>query len=201
MMYCKNCPNANNGDKLGRPIITHPQGNYLQVQIKLMQRFIGVVDGTMFSEDNDLSQYGVKQPVSVKLVRGKKAYKYDGVLNGNRIVFEDNGDLPLGTYDLVIDLDFANESKAHYNRHAFLQIIHETATGGRYENNDANILASYPVLDGVTTAITVGDDSVTISENGKYKGDETPNDDNADISAAYGDESMVVGDDEVTLTL
>jgi hypothetical protein len=82
-----------------------------------------------------------------------------------------------------------------------LQIIKETTAGGQYENNDANILASYPVLDGVTTAITVGDGNVTISENGKYKGDETPNDDNADISADYGDESMIVGDDEVILTL
>lgn len=200
-MNCKNCPNATNGDKLGRPVITHPQGNYLQVQIKLKKRFIGVVDGNEFHEDNDLSQYGITQPISVTLVRGKKEYHFDGTLNGNSIVFTDEGNLPLGTYDLVIDLDFANESKAHYNRHAFLQIIHETATGGKYENNDANILASYPVLDGVTTAITVGDTDVTISESGKYTGDETPNDDNADISAAYGDESMVVGDDEVTLTL
>ena len=202
-MNCKNCPyiNGNGSNKIRKPIITHPQGNYLQMQIKLKQRFIGVVDGNEFYEDNDLSQYCITQPISVTLVRGKKEYHFDGTLNGNSIVFADEGNLPLGTYDLVIDMKVGNKSKSHFNHQSFLQIIQETSAGGRYENDDANILASYPVIDGVTTAINVGEDNVTISENGKYKGDETPNDDNADISAAYGDESMVVGEDEVTLTL
>lgn len=200
-MNCKICPYANSANKLRRPVITHPQGNYLQMQIRLKQRFIGVVDGTEIQEDNDLAQYGIQQPVNVRLVRGKREYRFDGDINGNRIVFTDGGSLPLGTYDLVIDMVTSNGEKMHYYHSSFVQIIQETSAGGRYENDDANIIAGYPVIDAVTTAITVGDGNVTISENGKYKGDETPNDDNADISAAYGDESMIVGDDEVILTL
>jgi len=201
-MNCKNCPYINSSaNKLKKPIITHPQGNYLQVQIKLKQRFVGVVDGNEFYEDVDLSNYSITQPISVTLVRGKKEYHFDGTLNGNRIVFTDEGNLPLGTYDLVIDMNVGNKSKSHFNHQSFLQIIRETSAGGQYENDEMNIIASYPVLDGVTTAITVGEDNVTISENGKFKGDDTPSDDNADITATYGDSSIEVGEDDVTITI
>lgn len=200
-MFCKNCPNATNGDKLGRPVITHPQGNYLQVQIKLKQRTIGVVDGSTVTEDVDPQDVGLVRNPIVILSRGKKEYKYKGEMNGNLVVFEDRGKLPVGTYDITIVFEYGVETPARYKQRTLLQIIDETTDGGQYENDEMNILASYPVLNGVTTAINVGEDNVTISENGKYKGDETPNDDNADISAAYGDESMIVGDDEVTLTL
>lgn len=195
-MDCSNCPHNNNTTK--RPVIRHTQGNVLQLSIPLTIRWHIVTDGVeQIVEQGTISH---DMDIRVVLSRGSKEYTYVPELYNNQVSIIEKGELPIGTYSIAIEIN-DDGNKQRYKKRTLLQIVDSTEDGQQYENNEMNVLAIYPVVEGVTTAIIVGDDDVIISENGKYKGDDTPNDDNADITAQYGDNSIEVGEDEVIINI
>ena len=202
-MNCKNCPyNNGSGGKIDRPVITHPQGNILNLSIAITTRAVSVVDGVENVEEaeQDLSSNLVGKPI-VELARGKMVYRYECEVFQNKVQLMDYGKLPVGSYNISILLDYGGGQQMRYRKRTILQIVEFTDDGGQYENDDFNVIAIYPIVKGKTTAISIGDADVTISENGKFKGDDTPSDDNADITATYGDSSIEVGEDDVTITI
>lgn len=195
-MDCSNCPHNNNTTK--RPVIRHTQGNVLQLSLPLTMRWHIVTDGVeQIVEKGTISH---DMDIRVVLSKGNKEYTYVPELYNNQVSIIDYGTLPIGTYSIAIEIN-DDGNRLRYKKRTLLQIVDSTEDGQQYENNEMNVLAFYPVVEGVTTAIIVGDDDVIISENGKYKGDDTPNDDNADITAQYGDNSIEVGEDEVIINI
>ena len=195
-MDCSNCPHNNNTTK--RPVIRHTQGNVLQLSIPLTIRWHIVTDGV--EQKIDQGSIDHNMGISVILTNGKHEHRYEPEIYNNQVTIIDKGELLIGTYSIAIEIN-DDGNKLRYKKRTLLQIVDSTEDGQQYENNEMNVLAFYPVVEGVTTAIIVGDDDVIISENGKYKGDDTPNDDNADITAQYGDNSIEVGEDEVIINI
>lgn len=206
MKCLENCPyingEGNGGTNKKRTIIRHPMGNYIQFLFPVTTRAVAVVDGVQSIEDTerDLSQGLVKKPV-LELAKGKTVFSYEGDLFQNKITFTDWGKLPLGIYDITLFLDWGEGGQMRYKKRTLLQIVDETEAGGQYENDEFNVIAVYPIIKGKTTAIIIGDDDVIISEAGQFKGDDTPNDSYADVTAIYGESSIEVKDDEVILTI
>ncbi len=198
-MNCKNCP-YNNGavGKLNRPVITHPHGNYLQLMIPLEFCWHIVSDGV--EQKNLQGTITNEMAVEVVLSRGKKEYSYKPEVVNNQVIIIDRGTLPIGTYDIAI-LIYDNGNRMRYKQRALLQVVDSVAQGVQYDNNEVNVFGIYPIVEGKITAISIGSDDVTLSENGKFQGDDTPEDNFADITAIYGDSSIEVSDDEVTLTI
>jgi len=163
---------------------------------------VAVVDGTEQVEEieRDLSGGLADAPI-VELSRGKKTIKRKCEIFQNRISFIDNGELPVGTYDITVLLNWEDGGKMRYKKRTLLQIVDTTAEGGQYDNDEFNVVAIYPIVEGETTAIIVGNDDVTISENGKFQGDDTPNDEYADVSSTYGQSNIEIEDDYVTLNI
>ena len=199
-MNCRNCPynNQGGGGQSSRPVIRHTQGNYLQLSIPITIRWHIVTDGV--EQKVEKGSIDRNMGISVILTNGKHEHRYEPEIYNNQVTILDRGTLTAGTYNIIIEIE-DNGAMLRYKKRTLLQIVDSTEDGQQYENNEMNVLAIYPIVEGVTTAIIVGDDDVVISENGKYKGDDTPNDDNADITAQYGESSIEVGDDEVIINL
>ena len=199
-MNCRNCPysGGGNGGKLNIPVITHPQGNYLQLMIPLEFCWHIVSDGV--EQKGSQGTITNEMAVEVVLSRGKKEYSYKPEVMNNQIIITDRGTLPIGTYDIAILID-DNGNLLRYKQRALLQVVDSVAQGVQYDNNEVNVFGVYPIVEGKITAISIGTDDVTLSENGKFQGDDTPEDNFADITAIYGDSSIEVSDDEVTLTI
>lgn len=201
-MNCRDCP-YNNGTsgKINRPVITHPQGNMINLTFPITTRAVAVVDGAEQVEEieADLSNGLVGKPI-VELSRDKKVLRFECEILNNKVNFIDYGKLPIGTYDISILLDWG-DTRMRYKKRTMLRIVDSTEDAVQYENDEFNVVAVYPIIKGKTTAIIIGDDDVIISEAGKFKGDDTPNDSYADVTAIYGESGIEVNDDEVILTI
>jgi hypothetical protein len=147
--------------------------------------------------EQKVSQGTVTNEMSVEVVlsRGKKEYSYKPYVMNNQVIITDRGTLPIGTYDIAI-LIYDNGNRMRYKQRALLQVVDSVAQGVQYNNNEVNVLGVYPIVEGKITAISIGTDDVTLSENGKFQGDDTPEDNFADITAIYGDSSIEVSDNE-----
>jgi hypothetical protein len=205
MKCLENCPLINgssDGTSKKRTIIRHPMGNFIQFLFPVTTRAVAVVDGSASIEEaeQDLAQGLVKKPI-LELAKNKTVFTYEGELSQNKITFTDWGKLPLGIYDITLYLDWGEGGQMRYKKRTLLQIVDETDEGGQYENDEFNVVAIYPIIKGKTTAIILGDDEVVISEAGQFKGDENPNDSYADVTAQYGDSSIEIGEDDVTLNI
>jgi hypothetical protein len=201
-MNCKQCPyishESGGENKLDRPMIIHPQGNFLQIEIPISIKWTSVID----SVETTIEQGTVTSSlqVSVELIKGKTVISYTPNIVNNMVSFIDRGKLPIGTYDIVIII-VDGENQIRYKQNTILRVVDAIGSGPQYGNNEFNVFAVYPMVEGKTTAISISPEDVTISEAGKFKGDDTPSDNYADISAIYGDSSIEVGEDDVTITL
>lgn len=199
-MNCKNCPYNNvtglDGDS---PSITHPQGNFINLMFPLSTKAVTVIDGEEEVEEveMDLSQNLVGKPI-VELTRGKKSLRFECEIIQNKVSFIDFGELAVGTYSISILLNYG-ETKMRYKKRTVLKIVDETASGGMYENDEFNVVAIYPVLKGRSIAISFTNGQVRISENGKFQGDDKPNNGRADITAKQGDAYLVFEDGKAKL--
>ncbi len=199
-MNCRNCP-YNNGTsgKVNRPAITHPYGNLINLSFPITMRAVSVVDGVENVEELevDLSNNLVRKPI-VELSRGKKVMNFECEIFNNKVDFIDYGKLPVGTYDIAILLDYG-ETQMRYKKRTLLQIVENTDEAGQYENDEFNVVAVYPIIKGRSIAISIADGQVRISENGKFQGDDKPNNGRADITAQQGDGYLVIEDGKAKL--
>ena len=196
-MNCKNCPYNNKEDK-NHSVIRHTQGNYLALNIPVKIIWASAIHGEVDkAEQGSITR---DMDVTVELNRGHKVYSFIPSVYDEHLSVIDAGTLPIGTYGItIVIVDGGNRFR--YKQNTVLRIVDSTAEGGEYANDDIDIVAVYPVVEGEISAITVGDSDVTISERGKFQGDDTPNDEYADITAAYGDSTMEEGEDDVTITI
>lgn len=195
-MNCNNCPYNQNGRHAD--IIRHTQGNILILTIPIKFIWASVIGGEV--EKNEQGEIAHYMDLTVEFRRGNKVYPVDASVFDGQISVTVPATLPIGTYSIEIRIDDGG-NKLRYKKKTLLRIVDTTAEGGEYANDEMELVAVYPVVEGEISAITVGDGDVTISEHGKFQGDDTPNDEYADISAAYGDSTMEVGEDDVTITI
>lgn len=188
----------NDGNSKSQPVIRHPHGNKITLRIRLTEKQVTVTDGVVDTIDEECIPHGA---VTVRFSMGKRAIDRVATVQGDTIIVTDNGSIPPGTYSIEILFEDSAGQPMRYKKKTVLHVADDTEGGGQYENDEMNVQATYPVVNGVTPAITVGDVDVIISENGKYKGDDTPDDNYADVTAQYGESSIEVGDDEVIINL
>jgi len=190
-----NC-GRNNAD---RAVVTHPYGNQLVLTFPLSMHWVNVTDGEETAEDVNVLENLVEQP-RVVLSRGKREYTYIGeIWGGNFILIKDDGSLPIGTYDITVYLNWGEGGKGRYKQHALLRIVDYTKDGGQYDNDEFNVIATYPIIQGRAIAISIVGGQVRISENGKFQGDDKPNNGRADITAKQGDGYLVIEDGKAKL--
>lgn len=203
-MNCNNCPyrngNGTNTSASGRTILIHPLGNPLTLQFPIKMKSVNVTDGVTISRERNIFERLPQYELICEFSRGKKVFPLKSYVANESIVVNNVGSLGLGSYDVTIVIRSGGTSY-RFKQNIILQIVDETMNGGQYDNDEVNVLASYPVIQGQTQAIIIDDSNIIISENGKFKGDDTPNDEYADINAAYGDSSIEVGEDDVIITI
>lgn len=192
-MNCTNChcKNSGTGGDENRPFISHPYGNYISLSFPISMRAVTVIDGVENAEEieTDLSNNLVGKPI-VELSRGNKVLRFECEIFQNKVVFSDSGKLQIGSYDISILLNYG-EQQLRYKKRTVLKIVDETANGGQYENDEFDVIAIYPIINGRSIAISFVDGQVRISENGKFQGDDKPNNGRADITAKQGEGYLV----------
>ena len=84
--------------------LNHVFGNYFSLAIPLVKRTRTVIDG----EETDIDTAYTPSPselVNVRLLRHKgKAFSYIPTVEGSQVTIEDEGKLPLGTYDVEVTI-------------------------------------------------------------------------------------------------
>ncbi len=126
--------------------LNHVQGNYFSLVIPLIKRTRNVIDGKV----TDIDTAYTPQPsesVSVRLLRHKgRAFSFIPTVEGSQVTIEDNGKLPLGTYDVEVTITggdhpmrFCNEStiEVHYATESAGIVPGETLTAITYTLNGA----------------------------------------------------------------
>lgn len=197
-MSC-NCSHCNSNGNGKRPIATHPYGNQLILTFPMSIHWVNVTDGDVHTEDVPALE-NLASPPKVVLSRGKKEYTYVGeVWGGNFILIKDEGVLPIGTYDITVYLDWGSGGRGRYKQRTMLKVVDCTSDGGQYENDEFNIIATYPIVEGRSIAISIMDGQIRISENGKFLGDNQPNNGRADITAKQGDGYLIIEDGKAQL--
>lgn len=193
-MNCNNC-NGNTG-LLKRPVIKHTMGNYLTLMIPLSFKWHVVTDGV--EQVTEQGQIDRTMNIHVVLVRGKKEYRFVPEISNNQVVINEQGKLPLGTYDIVIEID-DDGNHFRYKQRTLLQVVDTTDEGQQYDNDEINVIAVYPVVEGAITAISFDNGRANISENGTFQGDDKPNNGRADITAKQGEGHLVFEDGKAKL--
>lgn len=196
-MNCINCPYNNAGSGTDRPIMAFPYGNNWTLMFPLTSVSVNVTNGVVSKSDRTFPIFDVK----VVLVRGKHEYDYPPTISTNVITIRDDGQLPIGTYDIVISYRGTDGQQYRLKQRTMLRIFDAAKDGGEYENDEVDIITHYPTIRGRISAIDVTDSEVFITEGRGYSGDNTPNDGNADISAEYGSNQMTINEDEVIITI
>lgn len=97
-----NCNNICGGKNITAPKIKHVYGNVLRIAIPLTLRSL-VKDGdTMVATDTEFIP-SADYPVIVAFLNGKHRYAVAATMDGNVAVIEDNGKIPIGTYDITVE--------------------------------------------------------------------------------------------------
>jgi len=186
-----------NKNKIIRPVLRHTQGNHIMLGIPVRFKWHLVNDGV--EEIVEQGNMSAVDSVTVELSRGKKVYTYKPTVYNNQLQIEDNGKLPVGTYDITIVMD--GTWPMRYKQRTLLMVVDDTESGRTYANDEINVLSVYPVVEGEITAISFGDGKAVIRENGKFKGDDTPDNGKAEITAVYGDGHLVFEDGKAKIIL
>lgn len=186
-----------NNNKIVRPVLRHTQGNHIQLSIPIRFKWHLVNDGQ--EEIVEQGTMANAKGVTVELSRGKKKYIYKPEVYNNQLVIRDEGKLSLGTYDITIVID--DTWPMRYKQRTLLMIVDDTESGRTYANDEINVFSLYPVVEGEITAISFGDGKAVIRENGKFKGDDTPDNGKAEITAIYGDGHLVFEEGKAKIIL
>lgn len=123
------CNCNDNGGALEKPKISHVYGNVLRIAIPLTLRSL-IKDGDeMISTDTDFipsSEY----PVNVVFGRGKTRHAVSATMENNVAVIEDQGKIPIGTYDITVECRDSNGNPYRFKQNTVLQVVDTTAEAG-----------------------------------------------------------------------
>lgn len=180
-----------------KQIIRHVCGNYIRIVIPLVRKAVSVTDRGVVETE---TPYNYLDKLKVEFSAGTRRIIKDAVVNGNVAIVEDNGTMPIGTYQICI-LFRDREKPMRYKKRTVLEVVENTEAGGVYDTDEFDVVAYYPVIRGMRSAVVIGDDDVSIIEGGKFGEDDTPGDEYADINATYGGGSVEIDEDFVTLNI
>lgn len=191
--------NCNNGSGSGSDnVIRHPQGNVLIINIPLTRRAVYTINGTTTASEVEFPFHDVV----VSFIKNMKRYDYPARMSSTNVAtIIDYGKLPVGTYSIEVTGSGTDGLDYRFKKNTVLMIVDSTEEGGVYETDEFNVTAFYPVVNGKTSAIIINDNDIVIEANGTYKGDDTPNDNFIDITAAFGDKNIEITDDEIIINI
>ena len=174
--------------------LNHVFGNYFSLRIPLVMRTRTVIDGEETDTDTEYTP-SPSESVSVRLIRRKgRAFSYIPTVDGSTVTIEDEGKLPLGTYDVEVTITggehpmrFCDEAtiEVHYATEAAGIVPGETLTATTYTLEGAVFFAMGS--GGGDSGITLYYVNVTNNGGDTYTADKTF----AEIKAAYEDGNLV----------
>ena len=177
-----------------KKIIRHVCGNYIRFEIPFLVR---ESNGVTYTDSGFTPNGGVV----VYLIAGVRRVRYTATMVGNVAVVEDNGTLPVGVYCIDVMWRDAYNRPLHFVKSTILEVVESSEAGGKYDTDEFDVIAYYPVIGGVRSAIVIGENDITINEGGRFGGDDTPADEYADVSATYGSGRVEITDDEIILNI
>lgn len=178
--------------------IKHVQGNHIELRFPLDERTVSVNDGSVVSSNTDLYPEG---NVAVRFSKGYGSYNFDlpATIEGNVVVMTDDGTIPVGTWSVSI-VGSSENGPFRYKRNVVLEVVDTTDEGGDYSNDEADVLAYYPVVNGRSSAVVVTEDEVRLQIGGHIATDDD-GDDEATIRDEYGAGSVTETDDEIIINI
>lgn len=109
--------------------LNHVYGNFFSLVIPLIKRTRTVIDG----EETDIDTAYTPSPselVNVRLIRRKgRAFSYIPTVEGSQVTIEDEGRLPLGTYDVEVTIT-GGEHPMRFCDEATIEVHHATEAAG-----------------------------------------------------------------------
>ena len=120
----------------------------------------------------------------------------------NAVVMDDNGTIPIGTWSIEVVGTVAGRSGRpfRFKRNVMIEVVDATEDGGDYANEEADVLAYYPVVNGRSSAVVITDDEIMLQVGGNIATDDD-GDDEATINAEYGAGSITETDDEIIINI
>ena len=178
--------------------IKHVFGNRIELHIPLSDRAVSVTDGNASESIADLYPAG---KIALRLSKGYGSYNYDvpATVSGNTIVIVDNGTIPVGAWSMELVGTYSDGKPLRWKKNVILEVVDATADGGDYGNDEVDVLAYYPIIEGRGSAIVITDDAVYLETGSGVGEDDDPDDDEATAHTGYGEGSVEVSDNEVTL--
>lgn len=174
--------------------LNHVFGNYFSLRIPLVKRTRTVIDGEETDTDTEYTP-SPSESVSVRLIRRKgRAFSYIPTVDGSTVTIEDEGKLPLGTYDVEVTITggehpmrFCDEAtiEVHNATEAAGIVPGETLTATTYTLQGAVFFAMGS--GGGDSGITLYYVNVTNNGDDTYTADKTF----AEIKAAYENGNLV----------
>lgn len=115
---------------MANTLIKHVFGNVMRIAIPLTMRIRTMVDGHETETEEDFYP-NLSLPIAVSLMReGGYTKTYIPTMEGNVATIEDDGTLPVGTYQVTVTCFDAQERPCRYMVRAIVQIVSATADAG-----------------------------------------------------------------------
>lgn len=181
-------------------VLRHVKGNVIEMLIPLTRVYDVVTNGVLKQSETGFPIHDVVVNF-IKIGSGEVFGFKPSIQNVNVARIVDKGTLPLGTYSIEVSFVGIDNNPYRYKQNTILKIVDTTEDGCSYETDEFDVKAYYAVIKGRSSGITITDDAVIIQEGAGYKGDDTPNDNYADIIAEYGTSSLQITSDEVIIKL
>lgn len=109
--------------------LNHVYGNFFSLVIPLIKRTRTVIDGEETDTDTEYTP-SPSESVSVRLIRRKgRAFSYIPTVDGSTVTIEDEGKLPLGTYDVEVTIT-GGEHPMRFCDEATIEVHNATEAAG-----------------------------------------------------------------------
>lgn len=167
-----------------KQIIRHVCGNYIQFKIPLNVRATTTNDVGVTDVDDAIAPVG---KVTLELFAGVRRMKYTATIQNSVAIVEDNGALPLGVYSIRVRWRDANNHPMSYTKRNILEVIESFDAGVKYDTDEYDIQAYYPIVNGLRSAIVIENGKIYLEVGGHFGEDDDPNDRKAMITTGYGE--------------
>ena len=178
---------------MAKTIILHIQGNEITIGFPLQEITSVLTDGarTTDAEENALAD------VWVVLRRGLLVRQYRATVIDNLVYITDKGHLLCGEYDIEVYYDSIDEHHMRFAQDKMLAVVRTTEEGQKYQSDDYDVVAYYPVIRGRASAVVIGDGHVRLYAGRGLNADLA--DGAVNLRAGYGNSEVEVTDNNVNI--